>query len=274
MRWSADGWTSDSGVRIRDTGDAARFPLSPGSRILNALNRCAAGLGLVLSLFALLLAAAPAAAQEAAWTPAPALEARVRAAVAEWWGVDPAAVRLEWGTVREGQEPAADTPFRLVGSGAGGAWVVAFERDGQRAPVQLRLRAGVEVERLVAAHDLERNVTLVDSDIARVTAVHWGAPPRDAGDAVAPGWVTRRRITRDTPLTPAVVSPPAMIEAGDMVRAVWRGGSIEVVIRSRALASAALGETVTVRTEDGRRLEGIATGPAEVQLNARSGGRS
>lgn len=264
MRWSGE---QDSGFRILDSGGRSRSERTPECRLLNPSN------WLGVWTVAFLLAASPLAAQERGWAPSPALEARVREAVAERWGVDPASVRLEWGSVREGQEPTDDAPFRLVGSGAGGAWVVAFEREGERAPVQLRLRAGVEVERLVAARDLERNVTLADADIARVSAVQWGAPPRDVEGAVAPGWVTRRRIARDTPLTPAVASPPTVIEAGETVRAVWRGGSIEVVIRSRALSSAALGEALAVRTEDGRRLEGIATGPAEVRLHSRSGGQ-
>ncbi len=202
------------------------------------------------------------------WTPDPALESRVRAAVAERWGVDAVVVRLEWGQVREPRAVPADAPFRLIGSGAGGSWVVAFEPAGD-APLHVRVRAGTEVERAVAARDLERDVVLAEGDIAYRSVVEWGAPR--AAEAVRPGWVTRRRIALGQPLEAPAVAPPPVVRAGEPVRAVWTRGAITLSLEGVALGTAAVGEKVSFRTESGRRLLGVAAGPALIHIAEKPG---
>lgn len=202
--------------------------------------------------------------QATAWEPDAALEARVRATVAERWGVEPAAVRLEWGLVRETRRIPADAPFRLIGGGAGGAWVVAFEPPGA-PPFHVRVRAGTEVERPVAARDLERDVVLAPEDIAYRASVEWGAP-RPVG-AVHAGWVTRRRVAKGQSLEEPAVAPPAVVRAGEPVRAVWSRGTITLALEGTALGTAALGEKVAFRTESGRRLLGVAAGPSTIHID-------
>ncbi|HEY8470461.1 MAG TPA: flagellar basal body P-ring formation chaperone FlgA [Longimicrobiales bacterium] len=227
----------------------------------------------VLGYASLLLAwpgaagAQPASADGAAWMPGPALASRVQRAIAERWGVEPGAVRLEWPAVDAGVAPADDAVFELVGTGAGGTWWLVLREPGQGArAARVRIRAGVEVEEAVAARRLERGAVLVEEDIERRSAVHWGAPPPDA-PAVTAGWVARRVIPAGEPLRPPAVAPPLLIDAGELVQVIVRRGTVEVTLRARAAGPAAAGERVAVRTEAGRRLEGIAIAPGTVRID-------
>lgn len=214
---------------------------------------------------ALAVLAGPAVAygQATAWEPDAALEARVRATVAERWGIEPASVRLEWGLVREDRQIPADAPFRLIGAGAGGAWVVAFEPPGA-PPLHVRMRAGTEIERPIAARDLERDVVITTEDIAYRRTVEWGAP-RPVG-AVQAGWTTRRRVAQGQALEEPAVAPPAVVRAGEPVRALWSRGTITLTLEGTALGTAAVGEKVAFRTDSGRRLLGVAAGPSTIHI--------
>ena len=205
---------------------------------------------------------------DGAWTPEPALEARVREEVARRWGIDADVVHLEWGRVRGPSKVPADAALRFIGTGAGGAWVIAFDRpDGP--PLQVRMRAGVAVTRPVAARDLERGDVLGAEEIGSEARIEWG-PPAPVS-AVEPGWVARRRIAAGQPLVEPAVGPPNVVEAGSPVEVMLRSGSIVLTLRGRALGSAALGETIAFRTESGRRLEGVAAGPSLIQIEAMAG---
>jgi flagellar basal body P-ring formation protein FlgA len=209
---------------------------------------------------------APAAAPAVTVPPGPgaeqaaeAIAAQVRAQVAAQWGLAAEQVRLEWGPGAAAL-PAEGT-VRLVGTGAGGAWVVRVEEGASRA---VRVRAGVEVERVVAARALERGALLGAGDLARKSEVRWGPPA--AEPAAEPGWETRRSIAAGEVLRPPAAAPPRVVHPGDAVRVVWRRGGVEVSLPARAVGAAALGERVGVRTEHGRRLEGVAAGPGLVRL--------
>lgn len=206
--------------------------------------------------------------QATTWAPGAALEARVRAAVAERWGIQSATVRLEWGQVREPRSIPADAPLRLIGSGAGGSWVVAFEPPGE-PPLHVRVRAGTEVERPVAARDLERDVVLAEGDIAYRPTIEWGAPRPVT--PVRPGWVTRRRIALGQALEEPAVGPPVVVRAGEPVRAVLTRGAITLALDAIALGNAAIGEKVAFRTDSGRRLVGIAAGPSLIHISDNPG---
>lgn len=210
---------------------------------------------------------AASAANGGGWTAAPALERRVREAVAECWGVSADAVRLEWGAVRAGLEPDANAPFRLLGTGTGGGWVVAFDDTGSR----VRLRAGVENLGATAARDLPRQTTLEENDILWTQTVVWG-PPAEAEQGVEPGWVTRRRIARGEALRAPAVSPPDAVTTGERVQAIWARGTVRLSLPARALGSAAVGERVWVRTDTGKRFEAVAAGPALVHIDPISEG--
>lgn len=226
----------------------------------------------LLAAALLLGGAAQAAAQSAEhvatapWAPPAALEMRVRQMVAARWGVEPGRVRLEWGAVRGGAVLGEDAAFELVGSGAAGSWVVAFRGQGATPALRVRLRAGAEVEEPRAARDLERETTLADGDIAWTPAVRWGAPQTSGAD-VSAGWVTRRRVAAGEPLREPAVGPPLAVRAGELVQAAWRRGGISLSLAARAQGSGALGERVTLRTEGGKRLEGVVTGPAQVKID-------
>jgi flagella basal body P-ring formation protein FlgA len=211
--------------------------------------------------------AQPAAADGAVWAPGRGLAARVQRAVAERWGVEPGAIRLEWMAVDAAAAPADDAAFELVGTGAGGTWWLAL-REGKQGggAMRVRIRAGVEVEEAVAARRLERGAVLAEDDIERRRVVHWGAPPRDA-PAVTLGWVARRVIPAGEPLRPPAVAPPLLVDAGELVQVIVRRGTVEVTLRARAAGPAAAGQRVAVRTEAGRRLEGIAIAPGTVRID-------
>ena len=204
-------------------------------------------------------------ADAAAWTPAPGLERRVRQAIAERWAVAADAVRLEWTAASPGVALAGDAQFELVGTGAGGHWWLSV-RDADGGAMRVRVRAGVEVVETVAARRLERGTTLTEADVAQTVAVQWGAPQRDAAD-VGAGWVTRRVIAAGEPLRPPAVAPPLLVNAGELVQVVARRGSVELTLRARAANAAAAGEPVTVRTEAGRRLRGIAVARGVVRID-------
>jgi len=55
------------------------------------------------------------------------------------------------------------------------------------------------------------------------------------------------------------------------VRVTWRRGGVTLAMDGTALGAAAVGQRVRVRTETGRRLEGVAVGPALVQIEADRG---
>jgi len=209
--------------------------------------------------------AAGARADAPAWTPPPGFEQRVRRAVAERWGVAPDSVRLDWAAPPPGTALTDDAAFELVGTGAGGHWWLSV-RDPAGGAMRVRVRAGVEVTEAVAARRLERGVTLTEADVAHTVAVQWGEPQRDAVD-VGAGWVTRRVIAAGEPLRSPAVAPPLLVNAGELVQVVARRGSVELTLRARAVSSAAAGERVTVRTEAGRRLRGIAVARGVVRID-------
>ncbi|MBX6365030.1 MAG: flagellar basal body P-ring formation protein FlgA, partial [Gemmatimonadetes bacterium] len=192
---------------------------------------------------------------------------RVRAEVAARWGVDPARVRLEWGPAPAGHAPADTSSASLVGTGAGGVWIV--DVDGGRA--RLSLRAGTVVQRAVARRPLARGATLTADDIALDSVVVWGEPGAEPTSAVQPGWVVNRPLRAGEPLAPPAVAAPAVVRAGQRVRVAYVAGAIRLTLDAVAAGTAALGQPVAVRTAEGRRLEGVAVGDAEVRIDATPG---
>lgn len=215
------------------------------------------------------LTAAPLAAQTRtpSWSPGTALDGRVREAVAARWGIDPAELRLEWGNARDGAQPAEAAEFELLGEGVSGNWIVVFAPRTKLEPaLRVWLRAGVEVAEPVAARRLERDQVLDAADIATATKVRWG-PPEARGPEVRPGWTTRRQVRAGEPLREPAVTPPLAVRTGEVVQAVWQRGGLALILPARALGSATLGARVLVRTESGRRLEGVATEMGLVEID-------
>jgi flagella basal body P-ring formation protein FlgA len=187
--------------------------------------------------------------------------ADVAAAIAERWGVEASRVVVE--LISLSGWPAAGTPFRLTGSGQDGRWAVWFEEDD--AARQLLVRAGVTHWIVTAARDLERGTELTATDLSGEPSVQWG-PPTAGEPAVEPGWVTRRRIAKGERLRRPAASPPNAVKAGDDVTIEAVYGSITVTLTGRASGSAAVGETVQVRAQTGKRMEAVVIGPGLVRV--------
>ncbi len=201
--------------------------------------------------------AAPVAAQEP--------DRVVAEAVAARWGVHAADVRVE--PVRSASWPAEMRDVRVLGAGADGTWVVSFEAETGAA--SLIVRAGVERERMVAARDIARGAALSDADLTVRRLVQWG-PPGSPTQATA-GWILRRRVTAGEAIDESVASPPPAVLPGQAVRVVWESGTVSIAVGGRAGGRATVGERVAVRTDTGRRLEGIVIADGVVRVGPDSG---
>lgn len=188
---------------------------------------------------------------------------RVGAVVAARWGVDASAVRVELTSERTAW-PDEDARFRVQSAAADGTFVLAFEGDATRPLV---VRAGMLASAPVAARDLARGETLTESAIAYEPTILWG-PPKQPEPSASAGWQVRRRVAQGEPLRTPAVAPPLAVRAGDEVRIVLIRGGITVALSGRAAGQAGMGERVAVRADTGRRLEGVATAPGVVTIDA------
>jgi flagella basal body P-ring formation protein FlgA len=191
----------------------------------------------------------------------------VTEAIAARWGVDPARVRVA--PLRGAEWPEVSSNVKLLGAGADGSWVIAFEDDS--GPGSLGVRAGVETNMSVATRDLPRGATLGAEDIGSRRDVRWGPPARDGEEVVAAGWITRRRIKAGEALGSALAEKPAAVVPGQEVRVVWARGDISIAVSGRAAGRAAVGERVAVRADTGRRLEGIVIADGIVHVGPDAG---
>ncbi|MEQ8329977.1 MAG: flagellar basal body P-ring formation chaperone FlgA [Longimicrobiales bacterium] len=212
-------------------------------------------------------AGAHAAAQEPTYPSS--VERRARDEVARRWQTSGDSLVLEWSRVRE--DVAEDSPVDLVGSGAGGHWVARL-RTVDGSPVSIRLRAGERRSVPVAARGLSRGQELTPSDVSVTTEVRWGAP-EPGGEAVdLEGWVVQRAIASGEALRLPVVRPPLAVVSGRGVEIRWQRGGVGLTASATAAGSAAVGDTVFVRTQSGERLRGVAVAPGIVDVS-REGGR-
>lgn len=195
-----------------------------------------------------------------------ALAARVAGRIADTWRVPPGELRLAWGRSSRDGTPPEDAPFRVMGHGEGGWFVVVFE-PAESTACAVRVRAGVERPVMVASRPLEAGRPLASGDLREEVRVHWGAPSAESAVVPADGWVVRRPIRAgDVVAPPAVVAPPLVL-AGQPVRLEWRREGVEVSVVGIALNSARRGETVRARLEERpARLVGTVTAPGLATL--------
>ena len=192
------------------------------------------------------------------------LEARIRAEVARRWEVPAADIELETGSLGPASPAAVDARVMLLGSGAGGHWVARLEhRHGANESV--RVRAGVRTTAPVAARDLTRGTELGPGDIRFDTTVRWGEPLDDGPEATE-GWVVQRLLREGEPLRTPAVQPPLAVQSGEPVALVWERAGVGLRVAGKAAGSAAVGQRVYVRTENGRRLEGVVVAPGVVNV--------
>ena len=207
----------------------------------------------------------PSASDSLGFDPASPVALAVRDSVARRWSVGAGQIELAWGPIRDEWRASAPASISLLGSGAGGYWVVSYPGPGG-ADIRIRVRAGVAGEHAVAARDLDREAVLTAEDIRIEREVAWGAPAAELATA-EPGWVTHRVMHEGQPLRAPAVTRPLAVRSGDPVQAVWRRGGIVMVLQGRAAGSASIGEHVYVRTSDGQRYRGIAESPGRVLLD-------
>lgn len=205
--------------------------------------------------------------ERSSWVPSAQLEAQIRSEIGRRWGIEPARIHLEWGETRRHDLSGEGLEFRLIGNGAGGNWIVAFQTtDNGHSSFRVWLRAGVKVEVPIAAHDIERGEILSESDITTTSIIRWDRVRRvEEVDLV--GWIAQRRIGAGENLREPLVVPPPAVRSGEWVEVHWKRPGILLTLRAKAERSARVGERIRVRTETGQRLEGIAreTGIVEIE---------
>ena len=116
----------------------------------------------------------------------------------------------------------------------------------------------------VAARSLARGTVIATTDI-----IYKDSAVRAAGDSsrVAPGWVTRRMIAAGEVLRAPAVEPPNVVLANQSVDVEWKEENIALTLRGIVTRNAGVGDRVTVRTESGRRFEGIVVAPGRVRID-------
>lgn len=206
------------------------------------------------------------------WASAEVITQKAREAVAREWGEEADAVYVEWGSVRGGWEPPDRAEVHLLGTGSHGHWValITDPLDPDRG-TQVRLRTGVEILQPVAARGLNRGYTLTESDIRFETGIHWGSS-KDVQFDVGPGWIAQAPVRQGQVLRPPVVGRPFAVVSGQPVEIVWARRGLSIRLKGRAAGNAALGESVYVWTETGKRLRGVAQELGVVGVTSQSTG--
>lgn len=195
------------------------------------------------------------------------LSARVAGQVARLWGVDSAAVRLEWGVVPVAATFADSVRFRLLGRGDGGWFGVVFESPAG-ASFAVRVRAGAQDSVAVATRPVRSGETLGPNDVRLELQPRWG-PPMRGRPLPAPGWIARRALASGEVITASAAAPPVLVRAGQVVQLEWRRGSVTVGLEGTALNSAALGESVRVRPANGGGARtAVVAGPGRARLDS------
>lgn len=209
---------------------------------------------------AALLCTAPLAAQDAFLRTA--VEPAVRAEFADRWSVDADGIVIEWLAA----PPARAREFSTVrfAAGATGSWVITLLDQRGRPLASLRARIGTRADAAVAARIIERGALLTADDVAITTVTRWGAPAAPTDPPI--GWAARRSIAAGELLVPPAVTPPDAVRAGQSVSFTLDARTVRLTTHATALGSAPIGGRVAVRLDNGRRIEGIVTGPGAVRL--------
>jgi flagella basal body P-ring formation protein FlgA len=115
-----------------------------------------------------------------------------------------------------------------------------------------------------ATHALARGAVLTADDFqVRDTTLR---APLDTS-VVAAGWVTRRSIAAGEMLRAPAVQAPDLILANEPVEIVFKDANVRLIIRGTSTRSGALGERITVRTEEGKRIEAVVVAAGRVRID-------
>ena len=118
----------------------------------------------------------------------------------------------------------------------------------------------------VATHQIARGATLSAGDIELRDSTMRSGVSLDTNE-VAPGWVTRRVINAGEVLRSPAVEPPNLVTANQPVSVEWVDQNIRLTLRGTATRNAAIGTRVTVRMDNGRRIDGTVVGAGRVRLD-------
>jgi flagella basal body P-ring formation protein FlgA len=201
------------------------------------------------------------------WEPPEEISAEIRERLAGRWSVDPSEIHLEWGRSRPVRFPAELGEIELLGGGRNGQWIVAFHSTNPKeSGTSVPLRTGLTRIEPFARQSLARGDVLEAANMEFRSRLHWG-PPQNLPEPAEAGWVAQRRIDAGDHLTIPAVRPPQLVVSGRPVQLVWTSGALKISLKGKAVGSAAMGERVFVRTEEGHRMSGIVTGPGRVLLS-------
>jgi flagella basal body P-ring formation protein FlgA len=116
----------------------------------------------------------------------------------------------------------------------------------------------------VATHAIARGAVLSAGDIEYRDSTM--RAPLDT-TTVSAGWVTRRMIAAGEILRSPAVEAPAMVSANQPVELEYMDQNVRLTVRGTATRKGSIGERVSVRTEQGRRMEGTVIAPGRVRVN-------
>lgn len=204
--------------------------------------------------------------EDATTEPAALMDALVDS-VARRLGVDPAAVALEPLRLPAGRDLDPAVAPTLKGSGTGGLWLVELS-DTQGGRFAVQMRAGVRETVAVAARALARGQVLAAADIEWSENVRFGGRPTEPPQV---GWEVARAVDAGERLRAPVVRPAPVVRSGEPVTVVWSSERVRLSLDGVALATAGVGDAVTVRLSTGRRVRGVAAPGGLVRLEG--GGR-
>ena len=129
-----------------------------------------------------------------------------------------------------------------------------------RSEVAGGLAAGQNHEILTYAHSLAVGEIVQGSDLIWTKAA---AAPVDAprGTDAVIGMAARRPLREGDPVLTRDVTPPLVIKAGETVDVVYADDAIVLTLQAKALANAAVGDTLNVmNTASKKQIEVVATG--------------
>ncbi len=129
-------------------------------------------------------------------------------------------------------------------------------------------RGFVQLTMPFSTRSLSRGDTLLESDIEmRDTTVsdrRFGA--LQDSDRARAGWIARRAIAAGELLRTPSVSPLPAVTGGATVSVIYQDGPVRLVMTGVATNSAPIGAPVSVRIDNTRRLDGVASAPNTVRL--------
>ena len=126
-------------------------------------------------------------------------------------------------------------------------------------------RAVVTSEVLVYSRDFAAGEVVGPEDIVWATPSGYGTPldaPRDSRRVI--GQAVRRPIRAGAAVSLADLASPKLIHKDDVVQVAYAAGGIKLVLQGKAMASAALGETVDIQNPSSKKIiQAVAVGPDE-----------